>query len=322
MKEVTAGIDIGGTNSSIGLVDKQGKVIQSTVLETKKHDAIEPFIKNCNDTISDLLSKGDEEYILKGIGIGAPNANYYRGTIENAPNLPWKGIIPFKDLFLSHRNVPTALTNDANAAAIGEVIYGAAKGMRNIIVLTLGTGLGSGIIVNGDLVYGHSGFAGEMGHFIVYPGGRECGCGQLGCLETYVSATGVSRTATELLAKRKGDSPLRKYKIEELTSKKISLAAEKNDPIALETFDKTAEILAIAIANALAYTSPEAVILFGGLAKSGDLLMKPLLKWLNKYVLIFYKDTFSILFSALEEDNAAILGASALAWKEIEKNPQ
>ena len=319
MKEVTAGIDIGGTNSSIGLVDKQGKVVQSTILETKKFDTVEPYIKACNDAITDLLNAGDEEYDLKGIGIGAPNANYYRGTIENAPNLPWKGVIPFKEMFLKLRNLPFALTNDANAAAIGETIFGVAKGMENIIVLTLGTGLGSGIVVNGDIVYGYSGFAGEMGHVVVYPGGRECGCGQLGCLETYVSATGVCKTATELMAKWRADSPLRKYNVDELTSKKISDAALENDPIALKTFDRTAEILAIAIANSLAYTSPEAIVLFGGLAKSGDLLMKPLQKWLDKYVLVFYKDTFKVLFSALEEDNAAILGASALAWKEIEK---
>lgn len=319
MKEVTAGIDIGGTNSSIGLVDKHGKVVQSTILKTKSFNTVEPYVKACNDAITDLLEAGNGEYNLKGIGIGAPNANYYRGTIENAPNLPWKGIIPFKEMFLKLRDVPIALTNDANAAAIGETIYGVAKGMENVVVLTLGTGLGSGIVVNGDIVYGYSGFAGEMGHIIVYPGGRECGCGQLGCLETYVSATGVCKTAIELMAKRRAESPLRKFEVAELTSKKISDAAKENDPIALETFDKTAEILAIAIANSLAYTSPEAVVLFGGLAKSGDLLMKPLKKWLDKYVLIFYKDTFKVLFSALEEDNAAILGASALAWKEIEK---
>lgn len=319
MKEVTAGIDIGGTNSSIGLVDKHGKVVQSTILKTKSFNTVEPYVKACNDAITDLFEAGNGEYNLKGIGIGAPNANYYRGTIENAPNLPWKGIIPFKEMFLKLRDVPIALTNDANAAAIGETIYGVAKGMENVVVLTLGTGLGSGIVVNGDIVYGYSGFAGEMGHIIVYPGGRECGCGQLGCLETYVSATGVCKTAIELMAKRRAESPLRKFEVAELTSKKISDAAKENDPIALETFDKTAEILAIAIANSLAYTSPEAVVLFGGLAKSGDLLMKPLKKWLDKYVLIFYKDTFKVLFSALEEDNAAILGASALAWKEIEK---
>ncbi|MDX2443973.1 MAG: ROK family protein [Bacteroidales bacterium] len=319
MKEVTAGIDIGGTNSSIGLVDKHGKVVQSTILETKSFNTVEPYVKACNDAITDLLEAGKGEYNLKGIGIGAPNANYYRGTIENAPNLPWKGIIPFKEMFLKLRDVPIALTNDANAAAIGETIYGVAKGMENVVVLTLGTGLGSGIVVNGDIVYGYSGFAGEMGHIIVYPGGRECGCGQLGCLETYVSATGVCKTAIELMAKRRAESPLRKFEVAELTSKKISDAAKENDPIALEAFDKTAEILAIAIANSLAYTSPEAVVLFGGLAKSGELLMKPLKKWLDKYVLIFYKDTFKVLFSALEEDNAAILGASALAWKEIEK---
>ncbi len=317
--EVTIGIDIGGTNSRVGLVDKEGNVIKSQSISTTQYPVAEEFIRALDHLIVDILKPGREEYDLKGIGVGAPNANYHRGTIENAPNLPWKGIVPFKEIFQSYRNVPFALTNDANAAAIGEKMFGVAKYFENFVILTLGTGLGSGIILNGELLYGHTGFAGEMGHLIMVPGGRECGCGQQGCLETYVSATGICRTAIELLAKRKGESPLRKFKMEDLTSKHISDAAEQGDLIALEAFDKTAEMLALAIVNTMAFASLEAVVLFGGFARSGDLLMKPLSKWVDKYILVFFRNTFEILFSTVKEDHAAILGASALAWREVAK---
>lgn len=317
--DVTVGIDIGGTNSSVGLVDKDGNVLKTQRISTTLYQEVEEFIGALDHLITDILKHGSEEYVLKGIGVGAPNANYHRGTIENAPNLPWKGIIPFKDIFQSYRNVPFALTNDANAAAIGEKMFGIAKNFENFVILTLGTGLGSGIILNGELLYGHTGFAGEMGHLIMVPGGRECGCGQQGCLETYVSATGICRTAVELLAKRKADSPLRKFKIEELSSKHVSDAAEQGDSIALEAFDKTAEMLALAIVNTMVFASLEAVVLFGGFARSGDLLMEPLKKWVDKYVLVFFRDTFEIIFSTVTEDHAAILGASALAWKEVAK---
>lgn len=322
MIEVTAGIDIGGTNSVVGLVSRKGKVLMQATVSTVKYSKAKEFVKALDNKIRELFQNMTGEYILKGIGVGAPNTNYYKGTIENAPNLPWKGIIPFRDLFLEHRNIPFALTNDANAAAVGEMIYGGAGKMKNFIVLTLGTGLGSGIIVNGEVVYGHSGFAGEMGHMIMEPGGRECGCGRQGCLETYVSATGICSTVLELLALRKGKSSLRKYKFEEISSKIIATAAADGDPIALEAFDKTAYTLSIAIVNALAFSSPEAIFLFGGLSRAGDLLMQPLKKWVDKHVQIFFRDTFSILFSSLEESNAAVLGASALAWKELDYDKQ
>ena len=315
--EVTIGIDIGGTNSRVGLVDKEGNVLKTQSISTTQYPVAEEFIKALNQLITDILNHESVEYDLKGIGVGAPNANYHRGTIENAPNLPWKGIIPFKEIFQSYRNVPFALTNDANAAAFGEKMFGVAKNFENFVILTLGTGLGSGIILNGELLYGHTGFAGEMGHLIMVPGGRECGCGQQGCLETYVSATGICRTAIELMAIKKGESPLRKFKVEELTSKHISDAAGQGDLIALEAFDKTAEMLALAIVNTMAFASLEAVVLFGGFARSGDLLMEPLKKWVDKYILVFFRNTFEILFSTVTEDHAAILGASALAWKEV-----
>lgn len=315
--EVTIGIDIGGTNSRVGLVDKEGNVLKTQSISTTQYPVAEEFIKALNQLITDILNHESVEYDLKGIGVGAPNANYHRGTIENAPNLPWKGIIPFKEIFQSYRNVPFALTNDANAAAFGEKMFGVAKNFENFVILTLGTGLGSGIILNGELLYGHTGFAGEMGHLIMVPGGRECGCGQQGCLETYVSATGICRTAIELMAIKKGESPLRKFKVEELTSKHISDAAGQGDLIALEAFDKTAEMLALAIVNTMAFASLEAVVLFGGFARSGDLLMVPLKKWVDKYILVFFRNTFEILFSTVTEDHAAILGASALAWKEV-----
>ena len=314
MLDVTAGIDIGGTNSVIGLVDREGNVLETRTVSTIKYSTVKPFVKALSHGIDVLIEKGT--FLLKGIGIGAPNANYYKGTIENAPNLPWKGILPFRELFEKEKQGTFALTNDANAAAVGEMIYGNARGMKNFISLTLGTGLGSGIVVNGELLYGHTGFAGELGHINMVPGGRECGCGKQGCLETYVSATGICRTVLEILAFRKDKSELRSFKFEELDSKIIAEFALKGDPFALEAFERTAEMLARAIVNAVAFSSPEAIFLFGGLAKSGNLLMKPLQKYLNKYIQVFFRDTFQVMMSGLEESNAAVLGASALAWKE------
>ena len=316
--DVVVGIDIGGTNSAIGLVDKAGHILAETTIPTSQHPKIEGFIEDLDRAISGLTGALSQPFRLRGIGIGAPNANYYKGTIENAPNLPWKGILPFKELFASRRPLPLALTNDANVAAVGEMIFGGAKNMKDFIVLTLGTGLGSGIVVNGEVLYGHTGFAGEMGHIIIRPDGRDCGCGGKGCLETYVSATGICRTAFELMMHRKTPSLLRRYSFENLSSEIISTAAQEGDAIALEAYDKTAEYLALAIANALAFSSPEAIFLYGGLTRAGELLIEPTQKWLDHYVQIFYRNSYKILFSSLEESNAAILGASALAWKEIE----
>jgi glucokinase len=316
MTEVTIGIDIGGTNTKIGVVDHQARITAQSKVLTKTFKKPEDFVDALHREIEGLLrNPGDVE--LKAIGIGAPNGNYYRGTIEQAPNLPWKGIVPLVKLFSKYYTVPVVLTNDANAAALGEMVYGGAKGMKNFIILTLGTGLGSGIVINGELVYGHTGFAGEMGHLTMEPFGRECGCGRQGCLEAYVSATGIVKTVLELFAERRDPSPLRKIAADELTSKAIAQAANDGDQIALEAFEQTAEMLATAICNAAAFCSPEAVFLFGGLAQSGDLLLDPLRQFVDENIMGYYRKTLKIVPSSLKEADAAILGASGLAWKEI-----
>ena len=249
------------------------------------------------------------------MGVGAPNGNYYNGTIEFAPNLPWKGVIPLSAMFEDKLGIPTALTNDANAAAIGEMTYGAARGLRDFIMITLGTGVGSGIVVNGQLVYGHDGFAGELGHVIVERDGRICGCGRKGCLETYCSATGVARTAREFLVARSEPSLLREIPAEEIVSKDVYDAAIKGDKLALEIFEYTGTILGRALADFVAFSSPEAIVLFGGLAKSGDLIMKPIQKALEENVLKIYAGKTKLLLSQLKDADAAVLGASALGWE-------
>jgi len=314
--EVTIGIDIGGTNTKIGVVDKEARILGQSKVSTATFSKAEDFVVAVHREIQGLLrNAGSVE--LRAIGIGAPNGNYYRGTIEHAPNLNWKGIVPLAKLFGKFYEVPVVLTNDANAAALGEMVYGGAKGMKNFIILTLGTGLGSGIVINGELVYGHTGFAGEMGHLTMEPFGRECGCGRQGCLEAYVSATGIVKTVLELFAERRDPSPLRKIPADELTSKDIAEAAEAGDPIALEAFDNTAEMLATAINNAAAFCSPEAVFLFGGLAQSGSLLLDPLKRFVDENIMGYYRKSLKIIPSCLKEADAAILGASGLAWKEI-----
>ena len=254
---------------------------------------------------------------MQGIGIGAPNGNYYLGTIEYAPNLLWKGVIPFADMLKKIFNVPVVLTNDANAAALGEMIYGSAKSMKDFIVVTLGTGLGSGIVVNGRVVYGHDGFAGEMGHLTAVDNGRLCGCGRKGCLEAYASATGIKKTVCELLAKRNEDSTLRKINLETLTAKEISKAAEKGDTIALKAFEITGEFLGKSLADTVALFSPEAVFLFGGLANAGELIFKPTKDYMEKNLMPIFRDKVKILPSGLTQTNAAVMGASGLIWKEI-----
>jgi glucokinase len=318
MKQITIGIDIGGTNSVIGVVDKQGIVISHDSVLTANYKTAELFVEECVKVISNLLKTIPEKSELIGIGIGAPNGNYYKGTIEFAPNLKWKGIIEFVNLFKSHFDVPTFLTNDANAAALGELIYGGAKEMKDFIVITLGTGLGSGFVVNGNLVYGHDGFAGELGHTIVFPDtGRQCGCGRKGCLETYCSATGIVRTVIELLEESDEDSELRAYKKEKITSKLIAEAAQRGDVLANSAFDYTAKILGMKLADTVAITSPEAIFLFGGLAQSGDLILKPTKNYMEKYMLPIFKNKVKLLHSSLEGASAAILGASALVWSEV-----
>ena len=314
-KPYVVGIDIGGTNTVFGIVDARGTILCSSSIKTQAYDDVNNYADAvCNNLLPLIESVGGKEKI-KGIGVGAPNGNYYNGTIEFAPNLPWKGVIRLADMIEERLEIPTALTNDANAAAIGEMTYGVARGMKDFIMITLGTGVGSGIVINGQMVYGHDGFAGELGHTIIRRGGRPCGCGRRGCLETYCSATGVARTAREFLAERTEPSLLRQIPVEEITSKDVYDAAVKGDKLALDIFDFTGTILGESLADAIAFSSPEAIVLFGGLAKSGEYLMRPLLKALNENVLNIYKGKTKVLISELKDSDAAVLGASALGWE-------
>jgi glucokinase len=318
MTEVVIGIDVGGTFTKYGIVDKDGHCLTENFTSTDKYTDFEVYLENLQTEIEETIRQINIPIQIKGVGVGAPNGNYYRGTIENAPNLNWKGIIPFVDKFKEfYPGIPIVLTNDANAAAIGEMIYGAAKGMKDFIVITLGTGLGSGIVVDGNVVYGNDGFAGELGHINVKNHGRECGCGNKGCLETYVSATGIKRTVFKLLTEKVTDSELRNYSFNELTSKMISEAAKKGDKIALQAFELTGKILGVKLADAVACTSPEAIFLFGGLSKAGDLMLEPTRRYMEENLFPIYRGKVKLLLSGLKETNAAILGASALAWKEL-----
>ena len=319
MKEVAIGIDIGGTNSVYGIVDREGKCLAESTIRTDKYDDVKDYVKELSSAIKELISAFPKESSLKldvkGIGIGAPNGNYFRGTVEFAPNLRWKDIIHFADLFKEHFEYPVILTNDANAAAIGEMIYGAAKGMKDFIVVTLGTGLGSGFVVNGEMIYGHDGFAGELGHTIAVHDGRPCGCGRNGCLEQYASATGIVKTVNEFLRKTSAPSLLRGE--DTITSKKIHTATIAGDKLALEAFDYTARILGRSLADVVAITSPEAIILFGGLALAGDYIFVPAKKYLEEYVLNIFKNKVKLLPSQIAGANAAVLGSSALVWKSV-----
>ncbi len=318
MKEVVAGIDIGGTNTVFGLVDKTGNILAENRLKTTDHPKIKNFVSALAAAIN-KLGEGKSNLKLAGIGVGAPNANYHKGTIELAPNLAWKGIVPLAEYIRKKIDVPVIVTNDANAAAMGEMIFGGAKKMKDFIVLTLGTGLGSGIVINGEVVYGHTGFAGELGHTIVVPGGRDCGCGRQGCYETYASASGLVRTVLYMLSEMREESSLRDIPPSDLTAKKIAEAAAKKDPIAVEALDYTAEILAFGIVNAIGFSSPEAVFLFGGLAQAGEMLFIPTRKYVDQNVQPIFKGTYKILPSGVPESNAAVLGAAALAWNELKK---
>jgi glucokinase len=318
MKDVVAGIDIGGTNIIFGLVDHSGNVIAEDRLKTVEFPDIKDYISAQHTAINKMLDN-NSGYRLIGLGVGAPNANYHKGTIELAPNLAWKGIVPLAAYLKEKVNVPVIVTNDANAAAMGEMIFGGAKGMKDFIVLTLGTGLGSGIVVNGEVVYGHTGFAGELGHVIIVPGGRECGCGRRGCSETYASASGLVRSVLNLLSERREESALRDLPPSELTSKIIVEEAVKGDRIALEAINYTAEMLALGIINAITFSSPEAVFLFGGLVKAGELLLAPVRKYVDQNVMPIFRGSVKILPSGISEANAAVLGAAALAWNELKK---
>ena len=308
--KLSVGIDIGGTNTAFGLVDESGRIVARGNISTRNNSDFQDYVNQVSDGIRQLLGQTNGAE-LSGIGIGAANGNYFSGCIENAANLPWKGVVKIVETFKNQFGVPVFLTNDANAAAIGEMVYGGAKGMTDFIEITLGTGLGSGIVTGGKMLYGYDGFAGECGHVIVERGGRDCGCGRKGCLETYVSATGVVRTATELLAKRNIDSELRAISNSELTALKVSQAAARGDAIAREVFEFTGEMLGRALADFVAITSPQAIFLFGGLAKAGEILFEPTRRTMEANMLNIFKNKTQVLSSQLG-DNAAILGASAL----------
>jgi len=316
-KPYVVGVDIGGQTTKTGIVDARGNVLAQNIIRTDKYTDVTPFIDElCESVISLAKSIGGIQQI-RGIGIGAPNGNYYTGTIENAVNIIWGGSnsIPFARMVTDKIGIPVALTNDANAAAVGEMTYGAAKGMKDFIMITLGTGVGSGIVINGEVVYGHDGFAGELGHTTsVRYNGRLCNCGRTGCLETYASAIGVARTAREWLEMSKEPSLLREL-TEPITSKDVSEAASNGDELAIRVFAYTGQKLGEAFADFVAFSAPEAIILFGGLAKAGDLLLKPIEKHMNANLLPLWKNKIKIIFSQLKESDAAILGASALGWE-------
>ena len=311
------GIDIGGTNTCFGLVNENAEIIFQSEIKTKNFPKIEDYLTELVKQIKDLISHCPEPENILGVGIGAPNGNYYKGTIELAPNLPFKGIIPIKNmlemLLLNEGwNLKVTITNDANAAGIGEMIYGAAKGVNDFIMITLGTGVGSAIVSNGKMIYGHDGFAGEVGHTIVEIDGRECGCGRKGCLETYSSATGIRRTALSLLKQENSPSILREIEEKDINGYTICEAARKNDALALKCIDFTARMLAIGVANAVAVTSPKKIIFSGGLSKAGDLLLTPFKAYLEENLYPVFRGKIVVEQSALKENDTAILGAAAL----------
>ncbi|MEL7535334.1 MAG: ROK family protein [Bacteroidota bacterium] len=318
MTPIAIGIDIGGTNTKYGLVDREGNVLAKHSISTRQFESVEEYVLSVSNAVKALIADLGQEVKITGIGIGAPNANYFTGKIENAPNLRWKGVIPLADLFEAQFKAKVTLTNDANAAAIGEMMYGAAKGMKNFIMVTLGTGVGSGFVVNGDLIYGHDGFAGEFGHVNAVRGGRLCTCGRRGCVETYAAARGVVLTVQEELAASDGDTSLRHVLPEDLTPKHIFEAAEAGDPIAQRAFDYTGKVLGEALANVVAITSPEAIFMFGGVARAGKWILEPTQRYMEADLLPIFKDKVKFIPSKLPGSEAAILGASALVWKEKE----
>lgn len=315
-KPYVIGMDMGGTNTVFGVVDARGNVVSKSAIKTATHDDVNLYVNDIHVEMMKLIDAVGGIDKIKGIGVGAPNGNYYTGNIEFAPNLPWKGVIPFATLMSEKFGIPAALTNDANAAAVGEMTYGAARGMKNFIMITLGTGVGSGIVIDGKVVYGHDGFAGELGHVnVMRNNGRLCGCGRSGCLEAYASATGVARSAREILETNTKDSLLRNIPVEDITSKDVFDAAMQGDEVAKEIFSFTGKILGEAFSDFVAFSAPEAIILFGGLSKAGDLIMNPIVENMEKNILGIWKGKVKVLFSELKEADAAVLGASALAWE-------
>ena len=316
-KPYVIGLDLGGTNSVFGIVDRRGSIIATTSVKTQEQNDVEVYVDNCCTALKKIIEEVGGIEKIQAMGIGAPDANYYTGIIDNPANLPWNGEIPLAKMFSDRLGIPVALTNDANAAAIGEMAYGAAKGMKNFIMITLGTGVGSGIVVNGQVVYGSDGFAGELGHVIVDKSSeaRSCGCGRKGCLETYCSATGVARTAQMIVSSSERPTLLRNIALDEITSKDVAIAASQGDEVAKEIFEFTGKILGEACADFAAFSSPEAFIFFGGLTKAGDLLMDPIKKAYDENVLFLYKNKAQMIVSELDDAGAAVLGASALGWE-------
>lgn len=315
-KPYVLGIDMGGTGTKFGIVDARGNVLKSASIPTPDYPDINDY---CDVLCAEMKKLADEFGGLdqvRGVGAGTPNGNYYTGCIEYAPNLPWKGLVPFANLISERMGIPCRITNDANAAAMGEMTYGAARGMRNFIEITLGTGVGSGIVIDGKVVYGHDGFAGELGHTkIVHgPEGRQCGCGQKGCIEAYASATGVARSAKEIVSNSSKETLLRNLDIDHITSYDVFKAAEAGDEVAKEIFEFTGRLLGQKLADFVAFSAPEAIILFGGLTKSGHWIMDPIVAAMNENVLPIWKNKVKVLVSTLKDSDAAILGASSLAW--------
>lgn len=316
-KPYVIGLDMGGTNSVFGIVDQRGNIKSQTVISTKAYPDFKDYVKAAYEALQPALDQVGGIQNIRAMGIGAPDANYYTGNIENAANLAWKGIVPCAQLFEEVFGIPVRVTNDANAAAMGEMTYGVARGMRNFIMITLGTGVGSGIVVDGRVVYGSDGFAGELGHFVIdhSDNARSCGCGRKGCLEAYTSATGVARTAREFLEHSSEASLLRDLVADEITSYDVFKAAEKGDKLALDIFNYTGRILGTACADFATFCSPEAFVFFGGLTKAGKYLMQPLRKAYEENILFLYKNEAKLLISALNGSEAAVLGASALGWE-------
>ncbi|MCU0411563.1 MAG: ROK family protein [Bacteroidetes bacterium] len=318
-KKVTLGVEIGGTLTVLGFVDKYGTCLGVSSIATNPHQQSSTFFRRLYEESQQLLHSIPETLEIVGVGIGAPNANYYRGTIEQPPNLSWLYVDVVAEM-RQYLDVPVAVTNDANAAAIGEKLFGAAQGMRDFIVIMLDTGLGSGIVANGELVYGADGFAGEIGHTIVDPDGRECGCGRKGCLETYASAKGICRTVQELIATTTDESELRLVSFERLNAAMVRDAALRGDRLALEAFERTGRILGMKLADSVAHLSPEAIILFGSLAEAGDLIFQPTRRSMEEHLLGIFKGKVKLLPSGLREENSAVLGAGALIWNDLYKH--
>jgi len=318
LKPYVIGLDLGGTNSVFGIVDSRGEIKATTAIKTGGFQSAEAYVEASVQALQPVIEQVGGIEKIKAMGIGAPNGNYYSGTIEFAPNLPWAhdGKVPLAKMFSDRLGgIPVALTNDANAAAIGEMVYGVARGMKNFIVITLGTGVGSGIVVNGQLLYGSDGFAGELGHVTMVRGaeGRSCGCGRTGCLEAYCSATGVARTARELLSTTTRPSILRKMKPDDITSLDVSIAAGKGDQLAREIYQFTGHMLGEACADFAVFSAPEAFVFFGGMTKAGDLIMDPIKESYRQHVMPIFRNA-QFLVSALDGSSAAVLGASAIGW--------